>query len=404
MKRSETGNEMEQIRKGLESFLDNIDIDQGNAGKIPVPGIADPEEAEFLDDEYGWSEEEDWAGDDDAEIDEADEEYEEGLRITKWPSKPQNGRKKSRMRKILVRIAVLAAILFAVLYFAVGQVYPKMNYQESTVLADGGLKENGVTSILLIGSDSRDAGNDGRSDAMILLTISDRTDTVRMTSLLRDIYVEIPGHDGNRLNAAYAFGGPELLLETIRHNFGIEVYRYAVVNFSAFAGLVDAVEGVDIEVSNEEVQWINAYLNEYNELRGMPMETDYLDSGLSGTLRLNGAQALAYSRNRSIGSDFGRTERQRKVLSAVIDKLPAAVVKNPVQLANGLFPNLTTNLTQLECTRLCTALPKMLAYEKIQDSIPLEGSYGNASIRGMSVLEVDFEKNQQYIEKEIYGK
>ena len=312
--------------------------------------------------------------------------------------------KRNRWWKILISIAVLVAILFLGLYFAVGMVYPKMNYRESTVSDDGGLKEDGVTSVLLIGTDSRTAGNEGRSDAMILLTVSDKTKTVHMTSLLRDMYVEIPGHDGNRLNAAYAFGGPELLLETIRHNFGIEVYRYAVVNFTAFAGLVDSVGGVEIEVTNEEVQWINAYLNEYNELRGMPMETDYLGSGLSGKLHLNGAQALAYSRNRSIGSDFGRTQRQRKVLSAVMDRLPATVVKNPLQLMNELLPNLTTNLTQLECTRLSTSLSKILAYEKIQDSIPLDGTYKNASIREMSVLEVDFEKNREYIQKEIYGK
>ena len=102
-----------------------------------------------------------------------------------------------------------------------------------------------------------------------------------MTSLLRDMYVDIPGRDGNRLNAAYSFGGPELLLETVKQNLGIEVNRYAVVNFQAFANLVDAVNGVDLELTNEEVKWVNAYLNEYNELRGMPMETDYLDTSLS---------------------------------------------------------------------------------------------------------------------------
>ncbi len=87
-----------------------------------------------------------------------------------------------------------------------------------------------------------------------------------MTSLLRDMYVDIPGRDGNRLNAAYSFGGPELLLETVKQNLGIEVNRYAVVNFQAFANLVDAVNGVNMELTNEEVKWVNAYLNEYNEL------------------------------------------------------------------------------------------------------------------------------------------
>lgn len=225
-----------------------------------------------------------------------------------------------------------------------------------------------------------------------------------MTSLLRDMYVDIPGRDGNRLNAAYSFGGPELLLETVKQNLGIEVNRYAVVNFQAFANLVDAVNGVDLELTNEEVKWVNAYLNEYNELRGMPMETDYLDTSLSGMIHLNGAQSLAYSRNRFIGTDFGRTERQRKVLSAVMKKLPAALVTNPNGLINGLFPNLTTNLTQTECLRLSLMGGKLLTYDIVQESIPLEGTYSSVTIRGMDVLQVDFDRNRAYLQEQLYGK
>ena len=225
-----------------------------------------------------------------------------------------------------------------------------------------------------------------------------------MTSLLRDMYVDIPGRNGNRLNAAYSFGGPELLLETVKQNLGIEVNRYAVVNFQAFANLVDAVNGVDLELTNEEVKWVNAYLNEYNELRGMPMETDYLDTSLSGMIHLNGAQSLAYSRNRFIGTDFGRTERQRKVLSAVMKKLPAALVTNPNGLINGLFPNLTTNLTQTECLRLSLMGGKLLTYDIVQESIPLEGTYSSVTIRGMDVLQVDFDRNRAYLQEQLYGK
>lgn len=244
----------------------------------------------------------------------------------------------------------------------------------------------------------------GRSDAMILLSVSSKTRTIHMTSLLRDMYVDIPGRDGNRLNAAYSFGGPELLLETVKQNLGIEVNRYAVVNFQAFANLVDAVNGVDLELTNEEVKWVNAYLNEYNELRGMPMETDYLDTSLSGMIHLNGAQSLAYSRNRFIGTDFGRTERQRKVLSAVMKKLPAALVTNPNGLINGLFPNLTTNLTQTECLRLSLMGGKLLTYDIVQESIPLEGTYSSVTIRGMDVLQVDFDRNRAYLQEQLYGK
>lgn len=317
--------------------------------------------------------------------------------------KKEKKKKKSVLGRLLLILALLAAVCLGAMYLLVGLVYGKMRYEEASSLAGKPVKSDGVTSVLLIGSDSRDAGAEGRSDAMILLSISNKTRTVHMTSLLRDMYVEIPGHEGNRLNAAYAFGGPELLLETIQVNFGIRVNRYVVVNFEAFANLVDAVGGVELELSSEEVEWVNAYLNEYNLLRDMPIDTDYLDTSLSGLIHLNGAQALAYSRNRYIGTDFGRTERQRKVLSEVLKRLPVAAVKNPKGLADGLFPNLTTNLTQMECMQIGLQAGRLLTYEVVQDSIPLNGTYSNADIRGMAVLQVDFEKNREYLRKELYG-
>lgn len=305
-----------------------------------------------------------------------------------------------RFLKFLICFFILLGIVW---YVGIGGIYGKMKYNQSGQLSAEPMKDKGVVNILLIGSDARSSGEAGRSDAMILLSVSPKTKTVHMTSLLRDMYVEIPGHDGNRLNAAYAFGGPELLLETVSMNFGIDVNRYIVVDFQTFANLVDAVGGVDIELSNEEVQWVNAYLNEYNTLRDMPLETDYLDTSLSGLIHLNGPQALAYSRNRYIGSDFGRTERQRKVLGAVTDNISSAIISNPMALINGVFSELTTNLTKNECLSLSLMSAKLLTYDIIQGSIPLSGTYSNASIRGMDVLEVDFNKNKEYIRTEIYG-
>lgn len=311
--------------------------------------------------------------------------------------------KKSGFGKFLSVLICFFVLLGIAWYVGMSGIYGKMEYNQDGQLANESMKDRGVVNILLIGTDARSSEEAGRSDAMILLSVSPGTKTVHMTSLLRDMYVEIPGHDGNRLNAAYAYGGPELLLETVSLNFDIDVNRYIVVDFRTFANLVDAVGGVDIELSNEEVQWVNAYLNEYNILRDMPLETDYLDTSLSGVLHLNGPQALAYSRNRYIGSDFGRTERQRKVLGAVADNIGMAIIKNPMELIDGVFSELTTNLTKSECLQLSLMGGKLLTYDIIQASIPLPGTYGDASIRGMAVLEVDFEKNKEYIRSEIYG-
>lgn len=285
-----------------------------------------------------------------------------------------------------------------------GMLHGKLNYHEVEAVRREPFKEDGVKNILLIGNDSRTEDESGRSDAMILVSISSKTNSIHMTSLLRDIYVDIPGHDGNRLNAAYAYGGPELLMETIEENFDIEVNRYMLVNFQAFANLVDAVGGVELEVTNEEVQLINGYLVEYNQLEGRTEGTDYLDTSLSGEIHLNGPQALAYCRNRYIGSDFARTQRQRNVISAAMKKAPLALITNGGELIDGLMSNVTTNLTQTELSGLMIQAPAMLTYDMVQGSIPLEGTYSNAKIRGMAVLEVDFEANKDYIQTEIYGK
>ena len=299
---------------------------------------------------------------------------------------------------------IILTVLFGGAGFLVSVVlYGRMNYSEIEGLSKEPFKEDGVKNILLIGNDSRTEDESGRSDAMILISISSRTHSVHMTSILRDIYVDIPGHDGNRLNAAYAYGGPELLLETLEENFDVEVNRYMLVNFQAFANLIDAVGGVDLDVTNEEVQYINGYLVEYNQLENRPEGTDYLDTSLSGNIHLNGPQALAYCRNRYIGSDFARTERQRKVLSAAMKKLPLSLAANGGELIDGVMSNITTNLTRSELNGLVLQAPAMLTYDVVQGSIPLEGTYSNATIRGMAVLEVDFEANNEYIRTEIYG-
>lgn len=315
--------------------------------------------------------------------------------------KKKTKKKKSGFKAFLFRVAMLLFFLAAGLYFLVSAAYNKLNYHEIESVASESMREDGVINILLIGNDSRENGEDGRSDAMILLSVSTKHKKIYMTSLLRDMYVEIPGHDDNRLNAAYSFGGAELLMKTVEENLDIEVNRYMLVNFEAFANLVDGVGGVDLELSSEEIEWVNAYLNEYNLLTEKEFGTDYMDSSQEGLVHLNGPQALAYTRNRYIGTDFGRTERQRKVLKEVVHGLPRGML-HPIKLMDGLMPNLTTNLTRQECYQLSLMAPLMLTYDMEQGSIPVEGTYRDATIRKMAVLEVDFEANKEYLHKLLF--
>ena len=421
MKKDSSTMDMERIQRGLEEFLQQEMKDMENS----EPRLYDLQE-DWDSKEYRRSmaasrrQEKQEARDPRSikrrsarrsEVIEPEEEYlEEGYQEQIAPRKnrreksKKRRKKKSKLKGFVISFVLVLALLAGGLYYIVGSVYDKLNYEEITTLASEPVEEEDVVNILLIGSDSRTGGNDGRSDAMILLSISKETKTIYMTSLLRDMYVEIPGYKGNRLNAAYSYGGAELLMDTIEHNFDISVNRYMLVNFEAFANLVDAVGGIELELSKEEVEYVNGYLWEYNIITGKPEGTDYMDTSISGMVHLNGPQALAYTRNRYLGTDFGRTERQRKVLSAVIGKLPGAVLTNSKELFDGLMPNLTTNLTKGECYSLSFLAAQALGYEIVQGSIPLEGTYRNATIRNMSVLEVDFEANKKYIQENIYGK
>lgn len=413
MDRDGATGDMARIQRGLEEFLQ-----KELEGMQPEPQLYDlREEADDTEDvEIEELEENDLEEEDMKDYQEDWDSKEHIARVkagkkqqkqvTKQPKASKSKKrkkKKSGLKAFLVAIIILLVLAAGGAYYVVGKVYNKLEYEEITTLTEAPVQEEGVVNILLIGNDSRTNGEDGRSDAMILLSVSNKTKKIYMTSLLRDMYVEIPGHKGNRLNAAYSYGGAELLMETIELNFDISVNRYVLVNFEAFANLVDAVGGIDLELSAEEVEYVNAYLWEYNILTERPEGTDYMDTSVSGMVHLNGAQALSYTRNRYLGTDFGRTERQRKVLGAVIRKMPKALVTNPKELINGLVTNLKTNLTKEECFQLCFQAAGALNYDIEQSSIPLDGTYKNATIREMSVLEVDFEANKEFIRKNIYG-
>lgn len=410
--RRENLSEMEQIHRGLEEFLEKEVYEEygakrsvrpGENAKTPLsgqgggsPGAGRTGRKEQKSGSQG-------SGKGRITQPRENRKSQTSLRQENSGEKPAKKKKHKGIRRFLTVVLVLLLALAGLWYVTISRLYDKVEYAPTQILTSEPMKEDGVTNILLIGNDSRVNGEDGRSDAMILVSISNQTKTIYMTSLLRDIYVEIPGHESNRLNAAYAFGGPELLLKTIKQNLDIEVNRYVQVNFQAFANLIDAVGGVDLELTNEEVQLVNAYLNEYNMLENRPIDTDYLPTDASGLLHLNGPQALAYSRNRYIGSDFGRTERQRKILEAVFHQLPSSMLTNSGELIDGILPNLTTNISKSECYSLSLDAPKLLTYELVQASIPIAGSYQSATIRKMSVLQVDFEKNKEFIRTHIYG-
>lgn len=258
-----------------------------------------------------------------------------------------------------------------------------------------------VFNILLIGCDARKAGGRGRADSIILISINKEREQLIATSIMRDIYVEIPGHGNNRINAAYAYGGADLLMETVEKNFKIQIDRYASVDFFVFMDIVDQMGGVEMEISDEEFLVANAYINELNELLDEPYGTDWLPGG--GSHLLNGKQALGYSRIRYVGdADFERTKRQRAVLEQIFNNVKDYNLIELNALLNIILPEVTTDLTEGEVITLALGMNSYKKYELKQYRLPYDGTWQTMRIRGMSVLGINFEKNITNLKRDLY--
>ncbi len=257
------------------------------------------------------------------------------------------------------------------------------------------LEDKDVVNILLIGQDRREGETRQRSDTMILATLNLEENKISLTSFMRDLYVQIPGYSDNRINAAYVFGGMELLDDVIETNFGIEIDGNVEVDFSGFQTIIDLLGGVDIELSQAEADYICGrdqtvlYPQTYRE------EWQYLTEGWN---TLNGEQALAHARNRSVGnSDYERTERQREVLTACFDKVKNTGKLKLLTLVDDAFDMITTDITHGEMLGYALNVLNM-GFESIESyRIPQDGAYRSAVISGMQVLVPDLEMCQEYL-------
>lgn len=260
-----------------------------------------------------------------------------------------------------------------------------------------------VYNVLLIGSDTRVKGGSGRSDTMILVSINKKTQKIVETSLLRDIYVGIPGvSSGDRLNAAYAYGGADLLLKTVEQNFKVKVDKYIAVDFYSFINLVDQVGGVTITISNDELPVANSYVHSLNNVMGAPYDDSVISK--SGEQKVNGKQALAYSRIRYVGNaDWGRTDRQRTVLNQVIGKIKGMNFFQMNDLLNNFLPQISTNVSKGELFSMILSVPTYSKYQVVSWSVPQPGTYTSAQIRGMDVLSLNFNTAIQQIKDKVYG-
>ena len=257
-----------------------------------------------------------------------------------------------------------------------------------------------VINILLIGQDRRaNEGNRARSDSMILCTLNKKTNTLTMTSFMRDMYVKIPGYQANRINASYFLGGSKLLNETLAYNFGVKIDGNIEVDFFGCMKCIDEIGGVEIELNQSEANYLNRHGN-----------WDITNEGYwnlkAGKNLLTGSQAVAYSRIRYVGNgDFERTERQRKVLTAIFNKCKSLSLVEMNNLLNKFLPNLSTDLSRQELLGYATTILTTANKLTIQTQrIPADGTYSNSWISGMAVLLPDLEKNRALLEGTLKAK
>ncbi len=328
-------------------------------------------------------------------------------------------RKKSRALRVLLIVLVILVVLAGALAAFGGfelskinrlgaSIFTKEDFDQDASGADTiqavdwgkahvATKVDGVVNILLVGQDTRGEQRQ-RSDSMIILSINKNTKQMTMVSVMRDLYVQIPGYSDNRINSAYAFGGFELLDATIEQNFGVVIDYNVEVNFNGFKDIVDKVGGIDVDLTEEEVEYMNSakFVHTMN-YKGQ-------QNFKAGTNHLDGAQALCYARIRRVGDDFARTQRQRTIIQTVYQKAKAESWTKLLGIYESVADDLTTDMDPLQLVSIAFS-----GYDMGLDSlnsyrVPSDGSYRNETINRMMVLvPKDWNATRSEIKEYLYG-
>jgi LCP family protein required for cell wall assembly len=249
-----------------------------------------------------------------------------------------------------------------------------------------------IENILLIGRDIGESKYFSRSDSMIILSLDKKHKKLKMTSLARDIYISIPGHSNHRLNSAHSYGGPALLIQTIENGFRVKIDRYVSVNFDTYKSIINILGGVDITLTQVEINAIGASLTQ-----------DGIDtSGGPGLYHLKSNSALAYARLRKIDTDRMRNQRQRNVLDAIMKDARTLSLPEINSLLWKTLPLVKTDLTNGELIGEMVNLPDYLKWRQEDLQIPAQGTYRAATIKRMWVYSIDVDANARAIGQFIY--
>ena len=322
------------------------------------------------------------------------QEYSKGgsRKNSKVPKKKRGG-----LFRFFVSIVMIFAIVFVgatgyltTVFMSADYQKPEKGYKASasgmTLKSDPWVK-----NILLIGVDDKKGGTVSRSDTMILVSIDRKHSQIKMTSFMRDTYVTIPGHGDEKLNAACVYGGPQLVVETIEYNFGVDIDNYVLVDFNAFRDVIDSLGGVTVQVEQREAEYIN---------RTSKQNIEYGDN-----VTLNGEEALVYVRIRYLDSDFYRTQRQRKVITAILSQVKKANPLDLIDTGKTVLSYVETDMNPVELSILAEGAVLMyMRYDIIQSRVPFDNNYYSSTIGGSAVLTIDKAQTSEILKEFIYSK
>ncbi len=261
-------------------------------------------------------------------------------------------------------------------------------------------QEEHVYNILLIGVEALPQFGGSRSDTMILISINEKTKKIYMTSLMRDMYVQIPGFTDNKLNAAYNYGGAQLLIDAVELNLQVKIDGYVKVGFDSFEWIVDRLGGVEITLTSEEA----AYLRKTNYISN----PEYRNV-VAGSQKMNGNQVLGYCRVRYVPtangtySDFGRTERQRSVLNKIFEKYKSQDILTLFSIFNDCLPRVTTDISKADMEKLMEMVVENRILNLESMRVPMAGTFTDATVGKSEVIRVDWEKNIDKLHSTIFA-
>lgn len=252
-------------------------------------------------------------------------------------------------------------------------------------------------NLLLIGEDAAGSNENGRSDAMLLAQITPASGDVKLVSFLRDLYVPIEGHGKTRLNAAYFYGGEELLKQTLSECFDVRIDRTLAVDFATMADLIDQIGGVEVELTTPERAELNSVLATYCRDEDIPVEGKLVPEG--NPALLGGLQALSFSRIRNLDSDFGRVGRQQQVLVGMLKRLTTLDAFTLMGLAVRNIQHVRTDLSLGDLISLLPILSREGGLHLRSTRVPFEDTCRDVQVNGMWVLDCDLATNARMLQE-----